>query len=328
MAGPRGFEPQFPAPQASVLILTRLRAPSTRLLHPDINSETKGKIINTLFRLKNSGLEEQTVKIVGYYMNHIARNVDLENPDEVKTFIANKQVDNGFKGNLVKAYNYYTLVNNIVWDRPKYRWEQNKPKIPTEEALSKIIASCGYKYSVVFTLLKETGCMPIELNRVTLRDLDFDRETITIRGRKGHSSRTIKLKPSTVAMLKTYLTKIGNKEVVFPSAEQMTKAWIKYKKRQASKLADSSLLQIRLYDLRHFKACMTYHRTKDVLYTKEQMGWKKLETALFYLQNLDFGSEEFHSAIAKDINEAQKLVEAGFEFVTTFDGIMLFKKRK
>src|SRR4030067_1798549 len=106
MAGPRGFEPQFPARQASVLILTRLRAPSTRLLHPDINSETKGKIINTLFRLKNSGLEEQTVKIVGYYMNHIARNVDLENPDEVKTFIANKQVDNGFKGNLVKAYNY------------------------------------------------------------------------------------------------------------------------------------------------------------------------------------------------------------------------------
>ena len=55
--------------------------------------------------------------------------------------------NNGFKGNLVKAYNYYCLVNNIVWDRPKYKWEQNKPKIPTEESLNKIIASWGWKYT-------------------------------------------------------------------------------------------------------------------------------------------------------------------------------------
>ena len=87
-------------------------------------------------------------------------------------------------------------------------------------------------------------------------------------------------------MLKTYLARIGNNKTVFPSAEQMTKAWIKYKKRLASKLAEPSLLQIRLYDLRHFKACMTYYRTKNVFFTKEQIGWKKLETALFYLQTL------------------------------------------
>jgi integrase len=106
---------------------------------------------------------------------------------------------------LVKAYNYYTLINNIVWERPRYKWEQNKPKIPSEETLNKIIASCGWKYSVVFTLLKETGAMPKELSGVSLRDIDFERETITIRGRKGHSSRTIKLKPNVVAMLKTYI---------------------------------------------------------------------------------------------------------------------------
>jgi hypothetical protein len=35
----------------------------------------KGKIINTLLKLKNNGLEEQTVKIVGFYLNHLAVNV-------------------------------------------------------------------------------------------------------------------------------------------------------------------------------------------------------------------------------------------------------------
>jgi len=142
-----------------------------------------------LVKLKNNGLEEQTVKIIGFYLNHLAVNVNL-NPESVKEFIANKNVDNGFKGNLVKAYNFYAMVNNIVWERPRYRWEQNKPKIPGEEALDKIIASCGWKYSVVFTLLKETGAMPKELNNASLRDIDFERETIAIRGRKGHSSRT------------------------------------------------------------------------------------------------------------------------------------------
>ena len=312
-----------------MLVQPRLRAPSTRLLYSsNINPDVKGRIVNTLLKLKNNGLEEQTVKIIGYYLNHLAVNVDLESPEKVKEFIANKNVNSGFKGNLVKAYNYYALVNNIVWERPRYRWEQNKPKIPSEETLNNIIASCGWKYSVVFTLLKETGAMPKELSGVSVRDIDFERETITIRGRKGHASRTIKLKPNAIAMLGTYIAKTGSKEYIFPLAGQMTKAWIKYKRRLSEKLAEPSLFQIRLYDLRHFQACRTYHQTKDVLYTKQKLGWKKLETALFYLQCLDFGSEEYHSATAETVEEAKKLIEQGFEYVTEIDGIRLFRKRK
>ena len=108
----------------------------------------------------------------------------------------------------------------------------------------------------------------------------------------------------------------------------MTKAWIKYKKKLSQKLANPSLLQIRLYDLRHFQAYKTYHQTKDVFYTKTKMGWKKLETSLFYLQNIDFGNDEYHSATAKTVGEAQKPIEQGFDYVTEFDGVKLFRKRK
>ena len=131
----------------------------------------------------------------------------------------------------MKAYNYYALVNNIIWDRPKYKWEQNKPRIPSEELLNKIILSCGWKCTVVFTILKDTDAMPKELSEVSLRDIDFDRETITIRGRKGHASRTIKLKPNVFAMLRGYPAKISGKENPFPESRWMTKGWIKYKKR-------------------------------------------------------------------------------------------------
>jgi len=39
-------------------------------------------------------------------------------------------------------------------------------------------------------------------------------------------------------------------------------------------------------------------------------------------------SDDYTSANARTIQEAQKLVEAGFEYVCDFDGDKLFRKRK
>jgi hypothetical protein len=58
------------------------------------------------------------------------------------------------------------------------------------------------------------------------------------------------------------------------------------------------------------------------------MGHSKIETTLIYTQLVNFKEDEYHSAIAKNVEEARKLVESGFEYVTTFDSIMLFRKRK
>ena len=59
-----------------VLVQPRLRAPRMRLPYSNnINPDVKGKIFKTLLKIKNDGLEEQTVKIVGYCLNHLAVNV-------------------------------------------------------------------------------------------------------------------------------------------------------------------------------------------------------------------------------------------------------------
>jgi hypothetical protein len=41
-----------------------------------------------------------------------------------------------------------------------------------------------------------------------------------------------------------------------------------------------------------------------------------------------FEGGEYHSAVAKSVEEARKLVEEGFEYVCEKDDIMLFRKRK
>jgi hypothetical protein len=74
---------------------------------------------------------------------------------------------------------------------------------------------------------------------------------------------------------------------------------------------------------------MLYHKTRDILLVKQQLGHKRLETSLIYTQLLSLNEEdEYHTAIAKTVKEAEQLIANGFEYVTTFDNIMIFRKRK
>jgi len=170
--------------------------------------------------------------------------------------------------------------------------------------------------------------MPFELANVSLRDFDLDRNLLTVRGYKGHNSRVFKLKDESVACLREYLAR-NYAEKPFPDAEWMGSVWRRTRNKVAEKLKDPSIKAIRLYDLRHFYATNLYHKTKDILLVKQQLGHKKIETTLIYTQLVQFSEEdEFYSATAKTVEEAKKLIEEGFEYVTEIDGIKLFRKRK
>jgi len=96
----------------------------------------------------------------------------------------------------------------------------------------------------------------------------------------------------------------------------------------ATKLQDPAIRQIRLYDFRHFKASMEYHKTKDLLYVKALLGHKDLRTTLRYTQLLELGNDEYTCKVARTLEEATNLIENGFEYVTEMDELKLFRKRK
>jgi hypothetical protein len=54
----------------------------------------------------------------------------------------------------------------------------------------------------------------------------------------------------------------------------------------------------------------------------------RIENTLLYTQLVTFESDEYHSAVAETIDDAEKLIEAGFEYVCIHEGTMLFRKRK
>jgi len=62
----------------------------------------------------------------------------------------------------------------------------------------------------------------------------------------------------------------------------------------------------------HWKATMKYHRTKDILYVKELLGHKQIESTLIYTHQVSFESDEWTCKVAISFEECTKLPEAGF----------------
>ena len=59
------------------------------------------------------------------------------------------------------------------------------------------------------------------------------------------------------------------------------------------------------------------------------LGHKSINNTLIYTHLVDFErSDQYYSATATTIVEAQQLVESGFEYVTEIDNVSLFRKRK
>lgn len=131
-------------------------------------------------------------------------------------------------------------------------------------------------------------------------------------------------------MLKNYIVKyeIGQSDRLTPNRRRLCDTWVHGRNATAAKLQQPQLTKIRLYDLRHYFATMLYHKTKDILLVKQQLGHKRIEHTLIYTHLVNFASDDYTCRCAKTLQEATTLIEAGFEYVTEMDGVKLFKKRK
>ena len=291
----------------------------------------QAKIFETLWELKKSGQSEDTLQAKGDRLRYLAKRVNLDDPEAVKGFIADRSGwSNAYRQGVAYAYNSYVKANGLQWSLPHFRIEDKLPRIPTEERINQVIVRARGKYVLVFSILRDTGMRPIELERTKVRDIDLDTGVISVRTAKGGLGRSLKVKAQTLALLRAYLGKhgFGINDKPFPKRRKMTGRWVRLRNTVAGKLADPAFRTIRLYDLRHFRATMTYHRTRDILYTQRMLGHRNLKSTLRYVQLINFKDDNFTSAVANTLKEARQLVEAGFEYVCEIDGARVFKKRK
>jgi len=281
--------------------------------------------------MKKNAYADTTIKAVGRRLRHLERNCDLHDPENVKTYIGNKTTGNGHKQSLIEAYAILMRSINQEWSQPFYKRYDKLPKIPTTEKLNLIIANARIKLSLFLSMSRDLGTRPIELTWLKVNDIDLKSGVVTLTGAKYTIGRTLKLKTKTLEMLKQFIIKknLNQNDRLFPSkSKNIGTVYRRLRNRLSEKLQDPTIRQIRLYDFRHHYASMLYHKTKDLLLVKAQLGHKDLRTTLRYTQLLNLQDDEWTCKASTNVKESTALIEAGFEYVTEQDGLKLFRKRK
>jgi len=282
--------------------------------------------------MKNNAKSDYTIKFTDKALRRISQQADLNNPEQVKQFIANLQTATSYKKNLCWAYNKYCQYYKIEWQMPKYKTQAKVIRIPTTEQIQMLIASAGKTTSLKLTISKETGLRPIELHNLKVKDVDLEQKTIYPTTAKHGLPRKLKISNSLQATLQNHINrnKLKPDEKLFKGkAEYYGQHFRLIRNRIAKKLNRPELKTIRLYDFRHYFATRLYAKTRDILLVKQQLGHRKIDSTLIYTQLLNINEEEeFICKATNNKEEGMQLIENGFRFETEIDGYKLFRKRK
>ena len=291
----------------------------------------KGKLVEYAWELKKKGLAEATIVSYVQLMKRLIKcGANIYDPESVKEVIAAQSWSPARKNNAVKAYKAFLKISGLTWkDAPKYKVPQKLPFIPLEEELDALIASCSPQMSTYLQLLKETGMRRSEALNLKWVDIDFRTKTVRVTPLKGGNPRVLKISDKLIKMLND-LKRRNTSEKVFSykSAFYLQKTFEKQRKRAARKLGNPRILRIHFHTFRHWKATMEYHKTRDILHVMRLLGHKNIKNTLIYTQLIDVRSDEYICKTAETVDEAAKLIEAGFEYVCEIDGVKLFRKHK
>ncbi len=58
------------------------------------------------------------------------------------------------------------------------------------------------------------------------------------------------------------------------------------------------------------------------------LGHKRIQNTLVYTHSVNFGDDEYVSKIVTTAEEVSQLIAVGFEYVTDYDNMKVFRKRK
>ncbi|MEM2894118.1 MAG: site-specific integrase [Candidatus Bathyarchaeia archaeon] len=295
----------------------------------EISRNPSELLFNYAWWMKKQGLKESTIEPrIRLLKILVKRGVDLLDPERVKEAIARQDAwCEGRKANAVDVYTNFLRMLNLRWEPPRYRRERRLPFIPTEAELDQLIAGCGRKTATFLQLLKETGVRCGEAWRLRWTDVDLENNIVTITPEKGSEPRQFKVSGKLIAMLNA-LPREGVK-IWRAKMKTIQRTFQQSRARIAEKTRNPRILRITFHTFRHWKATMEYHKTKDIIHVMKLLGHRNINNTLKYTQLIKT-DDEYISKVARTVEEACALIEAGYEYVTEFreEGVKIFRKRR
>ena len=178
----------------------------------------------------------------------------------------------------------------------------------------------------------ETGARCGEACKIEWTDINEERCTIAINHPlKGSSARVNKVSRECIDLLKRLPRKYGN-YVFNPNPRGLHGSFQRQRLKLADRLGKPQFLKIHFHTWRHVRGTMDVHNHIPLFEVKENLGHKCISNTEKYVhwnrQLYQEKNDRYHFAAVSTIDEAGKLIENGYEFVTDMDGMKLFRKPK
>jgi integrase/transposase-like protein len=303
---------------------------------PTQPADVKGKLVEFTWYMQKQGYAPSTIRVnSGALKALLARNADLMNPESAKEALAREQKwSQNRRRNVINAYTLFLQVNSLSWEKPRCTVVRKIPFIPSEQEIDGLVAGCPETVATFLQLLKETAMRSGEAKTLKWINVDFERRTITLNEpEKGSNPRIFtNLTGKLLGMLNALPRKSPD---VFGdrTLNSLKDTYTRARRRLAAKLQNPRLLGVHFHTLRHWRATMEYHYTKDIIHVKDFLGHREIDNTMLYIQ-LDkslfsnLPDDSFTIRAARTLEEATKLGEVGFEPFVVMEGVQLFRKRK
>jgi integrase len=283
--------------------------------------------------MRKQGYRHSTIRYCIQALKSIARRANLLQPESAKAYLAYAEISESRKAKLTEDLARFYAYKHLTFDKPNYRRIEKLPFVPLEAEVDQLISGAGKKTATYLQLIKETGARAGEAWNLKWIDLDPEQRTVNICPEKNSNPRQLRISLRLVSMLnalpKRYKLVFRNPDVdPLTSMEVFRRLYAAQRWRIARKLQNPRIEQITFKTLRHFKATMEYHRTKDILHVMQLLGHKNIRNTLVYTHLVSFEGDEYICKTARNVDEASALIESGFEYVSEIDDIQLFRKRK
>ena len=290
----------------------------------------KSSIFNYAWHLQKNGRAKSTIHTATDRLKRLSKICDIQNPEELKATLAKLNWSNNTKRNIVFLLTGYLKFIGKEWAPPTYKPINKLPFIPTEQEIDSLISASSPIIATLLQFLKETGVRIGEAKNIQWMDIDLERRTAHITPEKHSNPRILPLSRKLVNMLNSLPRK--NQFLFAKNYNTLRESYRYLKNKTANKLQNPRLKKITFHTFRHWKGTMEYHKTKDIIHVKKILGHKEIKSTMTYI-NLESAiflttTDEYSCKVAKNIEEAQNLIESGFEYITEMDGLKLFRKRK
>jgi len=294
--------------------------------------KTAPQIERLATQLFNDGKDKLTVRNYRTYLSYLLLNgADLFDAESTKAVLATLPMKKNTKRLIVSLLKTWFDFNGIMWKPPTYNRDSEIPYIPTEAELNELIAGLGKILAVFCQILKDTGARSGEIARLHWEAIDFNTHTINIIAEKRSNGRVLPLTEKTLGMLTKLKRRKDGK--MFSSISSLRSNFVITRRKIAEKLNNPNILKIHFHTFRHWKATTELHNYHDRERVQIILGHKNADSTETYVHidkmlYLSTTTDQFVCKVADTLEDALKLIEAGYEYHVEIQGHKVFRKRK